>query len=72
MECKERLRLLGEYDAAIVAAALAQASLSDAGQSGYRAIRLAQNMAEVRLAHARKAYESHIIEHGCTSERTKQ
>ena len=74
LECKDRLRLLGEYDAAIVAASLAQASLSatNATEPDYRIIRLAQNTAAVRLNNARTAYERHIIEHGCTLERAIQ
>ena len=74
LECKDRLRLLGEYDAAIVAAAIAQASLSaaDATEPDYRVIRLAQNTAAVRLNNARIAYERHIIELGCTLERAIQ
>ena len=67
LECKDRLRLLGEYDAAIVAASIAQASLSaaDATEPEYCVIRLAQNTAAVRLNNARiasgtKRYHMHL------------
>ena len=72
MECAERLRLLIEYDRAIVDAFLAADALltlrGDVALADYRVLLHTQERSDVRIGKARSAYEQHVIKHGCTLE----
>ena len=69
MECKERDRLLHEYNSAVQEVSRAVGELADlAGTSSaddYALLSREKDRAKARLKQARTAYERHVREHGC-------
>jgi hypothetical protein len=69
VDCKERVRLLGEYSDALADASMASAALiSLAGKSAlsaYLVLLREQERTENNASNARAAYECHILAHGC-------
>ena len=69
MLCKERDRLLHEYNSAVQEVSQAVGELADlAGTSSaddYALLSREKDRAKARLKAARSAYERHIAEHGC-------
>ena len=67
MECKERFRLLGLYENAVVDASLARNAFNkvagNAALADHRELLHAQRRTEKEISQARSAYEEHIIEH---------
>ena len=68
MKCKERMRLLIEYEKAIVDAFLASFSkgAGDAALAAHGQLLGVQERSEKNISKTHFAYEQHIIEHGCT------
>ena len=71
-DCKDRVRLKREYSDAIVAASMATGALSRvAGTSPlshYTVLLREQERTEKNASAAQRAYEQHILAHGCLLE----
>jgi hypothetical protein len=69
VKCKERDRLLHEYNSAVLEVSRAVRVWADlAGTSAaddYLLLRREKDRAKVRLQSTRSAYERHVSEHGC-------
>jgi hypothetical protein len=69
VECKERDRLLHEYNSAVRDGSRAVGELADlAGTSSaddYALLAREKDRTKARLKQARSAYERHVAEHGC-------
>lgn len=69
MWCKERDRLLHEYNSAIKEVSQAVGELADlagtSSASDYELLIREKDRAKARLKNARSVYERHIAEHGC-------
>jgi hypothetical protein len=69
VSCKERDRLLHEYNSAVQELSRAVGEVADkAGTSSaddYALLNREKDRAKARLKTARSAYERHVAEHGC-------
>jgi hypothetical protein len=69
VECKERDRLLSEYNSAVIEASGTATTLSkvagDAPLDAYGVLLREQDKAETKTGKARSEYEQHIINHSC-------
>ena len=65
MLCKERDRLLHEYNSAVQAVGEYVGLAGTSSASNYELLGREKDRAKARLKNARSAYERHVAEHGC-------